>query len=56
MELNEPAIAYGKQRRYSIEEYLEMENTATEKHEYYRGEIFAIQVLSHSIISLRKTW
>jgi Uma2 family endonuclease len=41
MEVREPAIAYGN-RKYSIEEYLEIENAATEKHEYYQGEIFAM--------------
>jgi len=41
MEVKEPAIAYGKQK-YTIAEYLEMENAATEKHEYYKGEIFAM--------------
>ena len=41
MEVNEPAIAYSKQI-VSIEEYLEMENTAFEKHEYYKGETFAM--------------
>ena len=41
MEVNEPAIAYGKQK-ISIEAYLEMENAATEKHEYYKGEVFAM--------------
>lgn len=41
MELREPAIAYGKQK-LTIEEYLEWENAAAEKHEYYRGEIFAM--------------
>ena len=41
MELNEPAIAYSKQK-ISIEEYLEMENDALEKHEYYQGEVFAM--------------
>jgi Uma2 family endonuclease len=41
MEAREPAIAYSKQK-YTIEEYLEMENAATEKHEYYQGEIFAM--------------
>lgn len=41
MEVQEPAIAYGKQK-YSVEEYLELENAATEKHEYYKGEIFAM--------------
>jgi Uma2 family endonuclease len=41
MEVREPAIAYGKQK-LTIEEYLAWENAATEKHEYYRGEIFAM--------------
>lgn len=40
-EVREPAVAYGK-RHFTIEEYLEMENAATEKHEYYKGEIFAM--------------
>ncbi|CAN5389819.1 hypothetical protein BH10BAC2_BH10BAC2_44590 [soil metagenome] len=41
MEVREPAVAYEKQK-ISIEDYLEMENTAIEKHEYYKGEIFAM--------------
>lgn len=41
MEANEPAVAYGKQK-FSIEDYLEIENTSIEKHEYYKGEIFAM--------------
>ncbi|MBX2905254.1 MAG: Uma2 family endonuclease [Taibaiella sp.] len=41
MEVREPTIAYGRQK-LTIEEYLEWENAATEKHEYYRGEIFAM--------------
>ncbi len=41
MEVQEPAIAYGK-RKYTIEEYLEMENASKVKHEYYQGEIFAM--------------
>ena len=52
MEVNEPAVAYGK-RHFSIEEYLEMENAATEKHEYYQGEIFAMSgaKLAHNIVT-----
>ena len=52
MEVKEPAIAYSKQK-ISIEEYLEMENASTEKHEYYKGEIFAMSgtKMPHSIIS-----
>jgi Uma2 family endonuclease len=41
MEVREPAVAYGKQK-YTIEEYLEMENASTVKHEYYKGEIYAM--------------
>lgn len=41
MEVREPAIAYSKQK-ISIEEYLEMENVSPEKHEYYKGEVFAM--------------
>lgn len=41
MEIKEPAVDYSK-KKISIEEYLEMENAATEKHEYYKGEVFAM--------------
>lgn len=41
MEIKEPAVAYGK-RKYSIEEYLEMEKAGAEKHEYYQGELFGM--------------
>lgn len=41
MEIKEPAVAYGKQK-FTIEEYLVMEEAAIEKHEYYRGDIFAM--------------
>lgn len=41
MQLHEPAIAYSKQKM-SIEAYLVFENAATEKHEFYHGEVFAM--------------
>lgn len=41
MIVEEPALAYSKQYM-TIEEYLEMENASEEKHEYYKGEIFAM--------------
>jgi Uma2 family endonuclease len=41
MEVNEPAISYEK-RKYTIEEYLELENASADKHEYYQGELFAM--------------
>lgn len=52
MEVHEPAVDYGK-RKYTIEEYLEMENEAPEKHEYFGGEIFAMSgaKMSHNEIS-----
>ena len=39
--VNEPAVAYQK-RRYTVEEYLEMEKASTVKHEYFQGEVFAM--------------
>jgi hypothetical protein len=61
MEIREPAVAYGS-RKYTIEEYLEIENAATEKHEYYQGEIFAmsgaklthVQITTNTLVSLKK--
>ena len=41
MEIKEAAIDYGKQK-ISIEDYLKMEIASIEKHEYYRGEVFAM--------------
>ena len=40
-ELKEPAVAYGK-NKFTIEEYLQMEEVSDEKHDYYQGEIFAM--------------
>lgn len=52
MEAEEPIHAYQK-KVYTIKEYLEMENAALEKHEYYKGEIFAMSGASgrHNVIS-----
>jgi Uma2 family endonuclease len=52
-EVREPAIAYGRQK-FTIKEYLEMENAAVEKHEYYKGEIFAMSgaKVPHNVISV----
>ena len=52
MEVREPAIAYSQQK-ISIEEYLEMENASLEKHEYYKGEVFAMSgaKVPHNTIS-----
>ena len=53
MEVEEPSHAYQK-KFYTIQEYLEMENEALEKHEYYKGEIFAMSGAGarHNIISV----
>jgi Uma2 family endonuclease len=53
MEVKEPAHAYQK-KIYTIQEYLEMEKNALEKHEYYNGEIFAMSGASarHNVISV----
>lgn len=52
MEVREADIAYGN-RKYTIEEYLAMEQAASEKHEYYRGEIFAMSgaKLQHNLVA-----
>jgi Uma2 family endonuclease len=52
MKAKEPAVDYNK-RKYTIEEYLQMERASTEKHEYYKGEIFAMAGASnrHNLIA-----
>ena len=40
-DVREPAIAYGK-TKLTEEEYLSFEKASQTKHEYYRGEIFAM--------------
>ena len=53
MELKEPVHSYQK-KFYSIQEYLEMEKDSFEKHEYYKGEIFAMAGAGprHNVISV----
>jgi len=41
MDVREPVAAYGK-NRFSKDEYLDMEKSSDVKHEFYRGEIFAM--------------
>jgi Uma2 family endonuclease len=52
MEVREPIVAYGK-KKFSVEEYFEIENASSEKHEYYKGEIFAMggAKVPHNIIA-----
>jgi Uma2 family endonuclease len=38
-EVREPEVAYGK-NKFTIEEYLQFEKASSERHEYYKGEIF----------------
>jgi len=51
-EVKEPAVDYSK-RKYTIEEYLEMEMYSDIKHEYFQGEVFAMAGagLPHNIIT-----
>jgi Uma2 family endonuclease len=51
IEIKEPAVDYNKMK-YTIEEYLEKERASDTKHEYYRGEIFAMSgtLIPHNVI------
>lgn len=51
MEIKEPATAYGK-KKFTIEEYLQIERANEQKHEYFNGEIFAMPGASprHNVI------
>ena len=52
-DVREPAVAYGK-NKFTVEEYLEMEKSSDVKHEFYKGEIFAMSGAGpkHNIISI----
>ena len=41
MDVKEPAVDYSK-HKMTIEEYLAYENASPDKHEYYKGEVFAM--------------
>jgi Uma2 family endonuclease len=52
IEVREPIVAYGK-NKFTIAEYLRMEEASEEKHEYYLAEIFAMSGagVDHNIIA-----
>jgi Uma2 family endonuclease len=56
MEVREPVVVYGK-KNLTVAEYLEFEKTSVEKHEYYRGELFAMAgaKVAHNRIVVRLT-
>ncbi len=41
IEVREPVAVYNK-TKFTVEEYLQFEKTSSEKHEYFKGEIFAM--------------
>ena len=41
IEVREPVAVYNK-TKFTVEEYLQFEKTSSEKHEYFKGEIFAL--------------
>jgi Uma2 family endonuclease len=53
MDIKEPAVSYNN-KKYTIQEYLEMEQVSQEKHEDYEGEIFAMSgsKVTHNIIAM----
>ena len=53
--VEEAAVAYGRGRRtYTVEEYLHLEDSSAEKHEYHKGEIYLMSGvrLDHNIIQM----
>lgn len=50
MEVKEPAVAYGN-NKFTADEYLQMEEKSSEKHEFYRGEIFLLHAGEVSAMS-----
>lgn len=54
--VREPEVAYGK-NKFTMQEYLAMEKASDVKHEFYKGEIFAMSGAGarHNIISVNLT-
>ena len=54
--MEKPVVTHGR-REFTIEEYLQMEETSPEKHEYYRGEIFLMSGarVAHTMIAVNIT-
>lgn len=54
--VEEPVFQYGK-RAFTMEDYLEMETASLQKHEYYKGEIFAMAGarMDHNTITVNLT-
>ncbi len=50
-EIREPLVSYGK-RKFTVQEYLEIERNSMEKHEYYEGEIFPLHRAGDAAISM----
>ena len=38
MDVKEPAVSYSN-KKYTIEEYLQLEEASQERHEYYQGDV-----------------
>ncbi len=57
MRFREPAVAYNKQK-ITASEYLNKEKKSREKHEFYRGEVFAMAGASgnHNVIFSNVFW
>jgi len=56
MEVREPLVVYGK-KHLTVAEYLDYEKTTGEKHEFYKGEVFAMAgaKVAHNRIVVRLT-
>ena len=53
MDVKEPAVSYSN-KKYTIEEYLQLEEASQERHEYYQGDVFAMSgsKVTHNMIAV----